>query len=148
MDVDSAASAVESWTFSEDEAETAEAVMAENLSQKMLKPHSSIDLRNPVGSAMADVKLCISLTKSNGLMAGVAVASDLWSVLSDWEHICISNRLNSFVNRMEDPGFLTATRVLRKKRQKMNCILIADFRGANFRFDGGQQNRNRQPTRV
>lgn len=85
---------------------------------------------------MADVKPCISLAKSNCSMTGVAVISGPSGVLSDLEHICIRNQFSSYANIMDVPGLLTATRVIRKRRQKTNCILMAVFKGTDFRYDG------------
>ena len=82
MDVEAAASAVESLRPSEDEAEAAEEVRFVNSLLNSLIASASKDPTKLGKAAMSAVKLVISLIKSRGSMAGAEVISGFWSVPS------------------------------------------------------------------
>lgn len=86
MDVEAAASAVESCRPSEDVADAAEAVRFANWLLNSLMRDDSIDPTQLGSAAMPEVNSLISLTKSRGSMAGAEVIWGFWSVPSACPH--------------------------------------------------------------
>lgn len=93
MDVEAAASAVESWRLSEDEAEAAEDVMFAKPLLNALIQDASSDSSKLGTAATAEVKLLISLIRSRGStsMTGAGVVSGFWSVPSACPQLYVSN---------------------------------------------------------
>lgn len=126
MDVEAAASAVESWRLSEDEAEAAEAVRFANSLLSELIHVVLTDSTEPI----AEVNSLILLTKSPVSVAGaeVIVVSGVLSVPSACPHQCISTW--RAVNRKQCVDRqLTATTETRTRRKIRYCMLVTVQRG-------------------
>lgn len=94
IDVEAAASAVESWRLSEDETEAAEEVMFAKPLLNSLIQDASTDSSKVGTAATAEVKLPISLTKSRGSTStnGIVIAG-FGKVLSACPQMSVSNLL-------------------------------------------------------
>lgn len=127
IEVEAAASAVESCRSSEDLAEAAEAVRFANWLLYSLMRDSSIDFRR-VGSP--EVNSLISLIRSRGSMAGAEVICGFWSVPSACPHPCINIQSRKENSRALE---LTATTETRTRREMKYCMLIMVLSETNCR---------------